>query len=361
MNNIRPSLKKRISLNAFNKFVKAHTEVHDLTYLFWECTLRCNLSCEHCGSDCRSSYDQEDMSKDVFLKAVRRIKEQYDPNKLMIIITGGEPLVRKDLEEIGLELYKEGFPWGIVSNGMGISKNRLKKLLNAGMRTTTISLDGLEESHNWLRKSNKSFNKALSAITMITKEDQLDIDVVTCINQRNINELPALRDLLVSRGVKNWRIFSIAPIGRAKENPDLNLTNQQFRDLMEFLKETRKSGQIHVSFGCEGFLGNYESEVRDGYYFCRAGINIGSILADGTICACPNINNTSFGQGNIYTDDFLDVWNTKFEVMRDRSWTKKGMCGDCEAYKWCKGNSIHLHEDTESGVMRCHYKMLNEA
>ena len=86
-----------------------------------------------------------------FLKVAERIKEQYNPNDVMIAITGGEPLVRKDMEEVGLKLNKMGFPWGMVSNGILLNQERLESLINAGMGSLTISLDGLEDNHNWLR------------------------------------------------------------------------------------------------------------------------------------------------------------------------------------------------------------------
>ncbi|MDT8308691.1 MAG: SPASM domain-containing protein, partial [Bacteroidales bacterium] len=127
--------------------------------------------------------------------------------------------------------------------------------------------------------------------------------------------------------------------------------------LMEFIKTTRKEGDINVSYGCEGFLGNYEKEVRDGYFFCRAGINIASVLSDGSIAACPN-NSRYVIQGNIYSDNFIDVWENRYQLMRDKSWAKKGICSGCKAFKWCKGNGLHLWDFEKEEVMMCHYKLL---
>jgi radical SAM protein with 4Fe4S-binding SPASM domain len=180
------------------------------------------------------------------------------------------------------------------------------------------------------------------------------------VNQKNFGELPAIKQFLIELGVKKWRIFSICPIGRAKENPLLNISNEQFRWVLNFIKANREEGIIQTSFGCEGFLGDYESEVRDGFFFCRAGINIASVLADGSICACPNINRQAFTQGNIYKDDFMEVWNNRFQPMRDRNWAKVGLCADCKEFKWCKGNGTHLRDMENNDVLRCHYKMIKE-
>lgn len=354
------SLRKKLTIRIFNKFINVQTQLHELTYLFWECTLRCNVNCLHCGSDCKHDNQIKDMPLQDFLDQTKKISKQFNPNKVMIVITGGEPLLRKDLEECGKELYKQGYPWGFVSNGFALTQERFNELMQSGLRSMTISLDGLEESHNWLRNNNKSFEKAVNAISIISKEKNFVYDIVTCVNQRNIKELSSIKELLISLGVKRWRIFTICPIGRAKDNPELNITNEQFVEVLDFIEKTRKEGKIKASYSCEGYVGGYENEIRDGFFFCRAGVNIGSILVDGSVSACPNINH-GFIQGNIYKNDFLDIWNKQFLVMRDRKWMKTGICKDCKDYKWCNGNAIHLREPGNENTLRCHLNMIKEA
>jgi len=352
-----PDLKQRLSLKVFEKYIDVQSKLHDLTYLFWECTVRCNLSCLHCGSDCRSEDDVMDMPAEDFLKVTSEVSKHYNPNKVMIVITGGEPLMRKDLEVVGYKLYKQGYPWGMVTNGYALTEERFKALLEAGLRSVTVSLDGLEDNHNWLRGRKTSYSKAIDTIRMIAKTPDIVFDVVTCVNSRNFEELSHIKELLQSMGVYLWRIFSVSPIGRAKDDKELQITDNQFLDLMNFIKDTRKENKVWASYGCEGFLGSFEGEVRDGYYFCRAGINIGSVLNDGFISACPN-NSRKVVQGNIYKDDFMDVWKNKFQMMRNRSWARQGLCKDCDVFKWCKGNGLHLRDFDNNTVMRCHYKIL---
>lgn len=355
---LKPGFRKKLALDIFSKYTSVQAELHELSYLFWECTLRCNIHCLHCGSDCHSEQGFNDMPAMDFLKVTARIAEVYNPNKVMIVITGGEPLMRKDLEECGKELYKQGYPWGFVTNGFALTPQRFENLLNSGLRSVTVSLDGFEKSHNWLRGHPDSFRRALSAIGLITAADDLMYDVVTCVNQRNFAELPALKHFLAEQGVVRWRIFSICPIGRARTNPELDLSGAQLREVLDLIADCRREGIIKASFGCEGFLGNYESEVRDGFFFCRAGIHIASVLADGSVCACPNIDRKAFVQGNIYQDDFIDIWNRRFEKMRNRAWTRTGLCAHCREFKWCKGNGIHLRDVENGDVLRCHYQML---
>jgi radical SAM protein with 4Fe4S-binding SPASM domain len=210
----------------------------------------------------------------------------------------------------------------------------------------------LKESHNWLRGNDKSFDNAVNALPLITSSKQLNYDIVTCVNRKNINELAAIKEFLIAHHVKAWRIFTIAPIGRAKDNSDLQLTPQELKQLMDFIVDARKDERISTEFSCESYVGKYEKNVRNNCFFCRAGINIASVLIDGSISACPNINR-AFTQGNIYKDNFPDVWNNRFEIMRDRKWTKTGDCLQCKDYKYCKGGAMHLWDEKRENILTC--------
>jgi radical SAM enzyme (rSAM/lipoprotein system) len=288
-----------------------------------------------------------------FLKVIDQITPHVNPNKTMIVFSGGEALVRNDIEECGLELYRRGFPWGLVSNGMALTRKRLDSLLSAGLHSITISLDGFEEAHNWLRCHPKSYAQALNAVRMLVEEKEIVWDIVTCVNRKNIDTLPAFKEFLIETGVKDWRIFTVFPVGRAAEYPALQLSNEEFTSVLDFIRTTRKEGRIHLNYGCEGFLGNYEMEVRDHFYQCYAGVNVASVLADGSISACPSIR-ANFHQGNIYRDNFMDVWNNRFQSFRNRQWARQGICGDCSVFRYCEGNGMHLH-DGNGKLLVCHY------
>lgn len=342
----------------FRQFRKSEVKLHELNYLFWECTTRCNLSCLHCGSDCSMSSAHEEMPLDDFLKAIDTIKVTA-PN-FTVVLTGGEPLLRKDLELCGREIRKRGMRWSMVSNGHAYTKERHISLLNAGLGALTISLDGLEGSHSWLRNSDTSFEKVCNAIDLAASTSRLNFDVVTCVNRRNIDELPQLLELLMAKGVKAWRLFTIIPIGRAVNNPDLLLTDSQLVALMEFIAQSRKRKAIDIKFSCEGFVGRYETVVRDSRFFCRAGVNIGSILIDGSISACPNIDR-SFAQGNIYTDNFGEVWERKFLPFRNRAWMQRGQCTGCKEFADCQGSGFHSWHGTKQNVLVCHNTKIENA
>lgn len=333
--------------------------LHPLQQLFWESTLRCNVHCLHCGSDCVSSITQPDMPSADFLKVIdEQITPHVNPHEVMIIISGGEPLMRKDLEDVGRALYDRGYPWGMVTNGLALTPERFVALRKAGLRSLTISCDGLQEDHIWLRQHPLAFEGATRAIRLAAADKGLTWDVVTCANQRNYPHLKAIREMLWGMGVRNWRVFGIDPMGRAATNPELLLTDEQFRGLMDFIAAEREQGR-HVSYSCEGYLGSYEGRVRDHLYHCAAGISIASILIDGSISACTSIRGKYY-QGNIYRDSFWEVWEHGFKPYRDRSWMKKQTpCKDCKAFAFCEGNGMHLRRE-DGSLMLCHLERLGQ-
>lgn len=361
------SLRQRVGLELQRSLRHNEAQLHSLRTLFWECTLRCNMSCRHCGSDCKVQPDVKDMPAADFLKVIDTITPHVNPHEVFIIFTGGEALLRDDLEEVGLELYRREYPWGMVTNGFLLDERRLERLMASGMHSITVSLDGFEEQHNWIRRHPQSFARATEAIQLLAARKDLLWDVVTCVNPRNYTRLREFRDYLVSLGVPAWRLFSIFPMGRAANDPELQLSDEQFRGILDFIKECREGNTnakthlsnnafFNVSYACEGFLGAYEQKVRDHFFFCRSGVEVASIRCDGAISGCTSVR-SHMDQGNIYKDDFWEVWQNRFQMMRDRSWAKKGQCKDCKVWRYCEGSGLHLYND-DGELLVCHYNRL---
>ena len=351
--NDRLGFNKRVRLELNRVNLLQRTEEHELHQLFWECTLRCNLNCRHCGSDCRMLSEQNDMPLTDFLKVLDEIKLHEDPSNVMVITTGGEPMMRRDLAFCGSEISKRGYVWGMVTNGMLLTSEKLNEFVENGLKSIAVSFDGFEEDHNWMRGNSLSYKNVLVAVDAMKQHPTLTWDVITCVNQRTIKYLPEFKDYLVSLGIKRWRLFTVFPFGRAANEPDLQLTDSQFIEMLEFIKQTRLEGKIRADYGCDGFLGRYEGEVRNHYYSCSAGINIASILADGSISGCLSIR-SDYHQGNIYKDSFWDVWQNRFEKYRDRQWMKTDQCADCKMWRYCLGNGIHLR-DGDGKLQVCQY------
>ena len=350
------TLKKKLALELWRQQNKLTAQEHPLRQLFWECTLRCDLKCRHCGSDCKMADASKDMPKEDFLRVLDGIAKKTDPHKVFVIISGGEPLMRKDIEHCGAAIYQKGFPWGMVTNALHLTPQRFQGLLKAGIHSMTISLDGLEEDHNWMRGNERSFQMVSQAIDMLVATEGFVFDIVTCVTRRNYEKLDEIKDFLIRKGVKRWRLFTVFPVGRAALDPMMRLTNEAFREVFEYIKKVREEGRIRADYGCEGFLGNYEGEVRNRLFSCQAGISVGSVMADGSIAACASIR-ADYHQGNIYEDDFMDVWENRYMLYRDRSWMKRDECADCKYFRYCQGNGMHLR-DGNGKLLFCHLKRL---
>ena len=291
-----------------------------------------------------------------FLSITADIAREYPAEQITVVLTGGEPLLRKDLPEIGFRLREQGFRWGMVSNGFHLTRDVFIQLLNAGMGALTISLDGLEPTHNWLRNHPDSYRRAREAILMAARSHRLNADVVTCVHKRNLNELPEIAANLSETGIRNWRLFTISPIGRARIHDDLHLSPDEFRYLLDFIRNARLDDlQPKPAFSCESFTGSWEGEVRDGFFFCRAGIHIGSVLADGSFSACPNIDR-SLVQGHMSRDSFPAVWENRFSEFRDRAWMKNGPCLSCAHYRFCEGGGMHDRDMQSCEIRRCNFQ-----
>lgn len=352
----------------FYAYRKIKVKRHTLDYLFWECTLRCNLNCLHCGSDCTKSSGEKEMSVEDFSKVLDDIKKRNKARHLTVCITGGEPLLRKDLEDAGREIIKRGFHWGIVTNAFMFTPERFLSLVKAGMTSMSFSIDGFQEEHSYLRQNPDSFSRVISAVKTVLKFQSLNpgyfvFDVITCVHKGNIKTLRKFRDFLIDSGIKMWRIFSIFPEGRAEKN-NLSLSREEYVFLMDFIAETRgyknrEGKSIHLNYSCEGYLGKYELKVRDYFFFCRAGVNIASVWCNGNVSGCLSVRSPFLVQGNIYEEKFMDIWNSKFKLMRNHKWAKKGKCRKCGKWRNCLGNGMHLHKDLESGPDRCNYAILN--
>lgn len=342
---------RKLLLPAFRRL---EAREHRLDYLFLELTQRCQLACLHCGSDCTRNHAQPPLDRDLALGALREIAEHYDPHQITVVLTGGEPLCYPDVFGLGREIHALGFPWGMVSNGWAWTPEAVRAAEAAGMDTFTLSLDGFEADHDWFRGREGSFRRAERALRMLLDRPFWQaMDVVTCVHPRNLPTLDAFRDHLIQAGVPSWRLFTISPLGRAAERPDLRLDADGFQDLMARVARYRTQGGLQVTYSESGYLGRHECVVRDEPCFCRAGIHVAGIMANGDLLACPNIHR-GFAQGNLRVDRFVEVWETRYQPFRKRAWMRSGACASCGEWRLCEGNAFHLREPGVEGPHLCH-------
>ena len=340
---------------------KFNSKAHELSYFFWEATDRCNLYCRHCGSECTKSGKLPELSSARVIEVFRDIAENYDPQKIMVAVTGGEPLVREDLFQVLSQINEMGFPWGMVTNGMLVDQEIVEKCGSTGMRTVSVSVDGVGPTHNWLRNNELSYQKAIAALELFINSGRFKIvEAITCVNERNINELDQLYDILKNIGVNGWRLFTIFPKGRAENNNELIINEDLLKKLLDFIAIKRLNNNgMYVSYSEEGYLGcEWERKVRDDFFFCGAGINIAGLLCDGTYSACPSLSR-EWSQGHVSELLFSKAWETRYINMRNRDWMKGAHCGNCDEWKNCQGSSLHLWNWQQCKPDICHFRLLN--
>ncbi len=274
----------------------------DLRILLFEVTQQCNAGCDHCGSRCsagnskpegspdfwknRDSNESHDfrgnrnlntgrdlganhilngshdlrrkresgngnITEDTLIRAdeildvLRDVKENFGTD-VMINITGGEPLMRKDLFDIMSEADSMGFDWGLVTNGTLITDDIIRKMRETHMKTITVSIDGLRETHESLRKLPGSFDRIFEAIRKLKEADFLDhLQVTFTANKRNVYEFPELYHKLCGLGIDSVRISCMDDIGRAMEHRDLLLGKDELLFLTSFINEANEACRAH--------------------------------------------------------------------------------------------------------------------
>lgn len=324
--------------------------------LFWEATLRCNAYCEFCGSRCGGSLTSEEIDTETICASLKDISDHMASDSIMINVTGGEPLLRQDLFDVMKYAAELGFHWGMVTNGSLIREDTVQKMKNTGMRTISISLDGLPETHNRLRKIPDGFQRVNAAVALLSKADFLDeIQITTVVNHENIGELESLMEILLTWGIDSWRLAIMDPIGRAEDNQRLFLTQQDYQTYFHFLDQHQFNGKIALTTSCSHYLDARDNLYRTHRFSCQTGKTVGSILANGDIYVCPNVPRVpNLIQGNIQRDSFSEVWKNGFQWFRDKNRQKSEKCEDCEKWHLCQGDSLHTWDFITSVPKFCY-------
>lgn len=335
---------------------------YPLHTLFFEVTSRCNALCDHCGSRCTAS-KKDELSPETFKKVLDSVAENFGTKAIMLNITGGEPLMRKDLFEITGYADSLGFKWGLVTNGMLITDDVISKMKETHMSTITISLDGMKKTHEEFRHIPGSFDRIISAIEKLKKGNFVEhIQVTFIATKKNIFELPEVYRLLTMLEIDSLRISGIDPIGRAKDNEKLMLSCEDYLYLFDFIKKHQNS-LLPVVWSCTHYFGNTESTLdpTGKIFSCYTGIHVASVLSNGDIFGCPNIpRRKELIQGNVLKDDFCEVWKNNFEFYRNPNRTRAKQCEKCEYWNYCKGDSFHTFDFETNTPQFCYKKLFTE-
>lgn len=339
-------------LSEYVEYLRGHPR---LTYLFLELTSSCNLHCRHCGSGCGGKAGMH-LDTEMLFNALETVAEDFDSSSIMVCITGGEPMLHPDFRAVVSKVVELGFPWGMTTNGTLIDSDDASFFKSQGIGSITVSIDGLENSHDELRQVKGSWKKSVNAVQLL-QDSGIPVQVTSVIHRGNYSELEEIYELMCRLKVNSWRVINIEPIGRALENRDMLLNNEEFDGLIDFIREKRYSEKtpLDVRFGCSHYLSlNSEREVRDNYFICGSGIMVGSILCNGDIYSCLDIERRpELVQGNIWQDRFSDVWYSRFREFREDRSAMCNECRHCSERSFCRGDSGHTWDYSRNRPMFC--------
>ncbi len=310
----------------------------NLRMVAWELTRSCNLACSHCRASSRHGAYRDELTTSECFKVIDDIASFSKP---IIILTGGEPLLRKDIFEIAKYGKEKGLTMVMAPNGTLLTEENIRKIIDSGIKRISVSLDGPDAaSHDDLRQVPGAFTTACEGLGR-AKKAGLEFQINSTITKRNVKLLPQIIKLAKELGARAHHIFLLVPTGRAKEMIDMELSPTEYEETLKFLVNERKSSALEIRTTCaphfnrillQDHMGAASSLSGRG---CMAGVSFCFISHIGDMQPCGYLEVKC---GNVRKDGFKDAWFGS-EVFNDiRDWDKyKGKCGVCEFKAVCGG------------------------
>jgi len=316
-----------------------------LTAAVWEITMNCNMRCKHCGSSCTGPLPDE-------LTTGEALNLCDDLAKLglnRITLSGGEPFTRPDWHLIVERLSKNKVLTNILSNGWFITEEIAQKAKDAGVVNIGISLDGLEPTHDYIRKKG-SYQQIMRALEIFDKL-KIPAGIVTCIHGKNYNELPKMKEMLIEKKVRDWQLQAAVPMGNLMEHLDWILEAEYLDPIIDFAHDTMKEGKINAYLADDiGYFNLNEIEVKKNstksqFYSgiwngCPAGKSIIGVRCNGDIIGCLSIRDDSYIEGNIRQIPLEVLWTRPGAFSWNRDLKKcnlSGFCKKCQFANYCLG------------------------
>jgi radical SAM protein with 4Fe4S-binding SPASM domain len=305
----------------------------------WELTLACNLRCGHCASSAGLPRRNELGTEEAL-----DLCEQF-PSLLVqeVDFTGGEPLLRTDWPVIAARLRELQIPVRMVTNGLLLKENA-SLLKDAGIATVGVSLDGLEATHDRIRRRQGLFRHVIEGIEASLAAG-IPTAVITAVNALNVGELPELRSLLRSLNVRHWQIQPTFALGRVLEDNELGLSDESFMQLGRFVKTELAvcSGDCLTVTPADGIGYFTELDTRlPAWRGCGAGMASCGITSDGKVKGCLS-HPDNLVVGDLRERDLWSIWfdDSSFSYNRNFSSSDLGeACAGCEFGEQCKGGCM---------------------
>jgi heme b synthase len=312
----------------------------------WEVTRACLLNCKHC----RASASRE-VSADEFTTAecFSFLDNVASFSKPIIILTGGEPMLREDIYDIAAHAHGLGLPVVMAPCGLLLNDETAAKIVKSGVRRISLSLDGATaESHDAFRGFPGSFDAVLAGIEA-AKRAGLDFQINTTVSQHNIAELPAILGLALRLGASVFNPFLLVPTGRGKDLLGQELSAEQYEKVLQGLaaQQSRKDIQIRVTCAphYQRILRQCVGPVTEGHASkgCLGGKSFAFVSHIGKVQICGFLD-TECGDLRREKMDFHKIWTGSevFAQVRDVD-HYRGRCGVCEFRRVCGGCRARAH------------------
>ncbi len=328
----------------------------NLRLVAWETTRNCNLSCVHCRAAATCGPYTGELDTETSFRLLDRIAEVGRP---IVILTGGEPLLREDIFDIADYGTKKGLRMVMAPNGTLVTFQAAKQMLDSGIQRISVSLDGASaESHDGFRGVSGAFEGAVAGIKA-AKAQGLEFQVNTTITQHNRKEIPDILKLAENLGAAALHIFLLVPTGRGKYILDQAITAQQYEQTLNWFYDQKKNTRLQLKATCaphyyrilrqrakeEGKSVTWQSYGMDAVTRgCLGGTSFCFISHRGIVQPCGFLD---LNCGDVTRESFADIWRDSeiFCSLRDFDHLK-GKCGRCEYKRVCGGCRARAYEAT---------------
>jgi radical SAM protein with 4Fe4S-binding SPASM domain len=320
----------------------------------WNLTYRCNLACEHCYLDAGTApvvatenfADRSELGTDECFRVIDEIAA-FAP-ECLTILTGGEPLLRRDILEIVRRASERGL-WVVVgTNGVSITENLAARLAEAGARGLSLSLDALDpDRHDRFRNVRGAWRNTVQGAEILNRTG-LPFIVQTTVGSHNLGELEAIADFAHDRlAAKVWNLYFLVPTGRGQFVSDI--TPAQYDEVLASLYRIQrkydrrmvvnaKCAPHYIKTVLENGDALAQSQIRTysgGAGGCPAGTHYMGIRPNGDVTPCPYL---PVFAGTLRSSSLADLWTSSelFAGIRRRT-SLGGRCGECEMNRHCGG------------------------
>lgn len=303
----------------------------------WETTSACNLSCSYCRAKATATPEKEELSTEEALSFI----DEIAPLRPMLILSGGEPLLRPDIFLLARHAADRGMRVSLATNGTLLTPEIAEKIVSAGITRVSISLDGASSKRHDANRGPGSFEKALKGIESL--QGRIDFQINFTITNKNEGEALAVFNLAEKLGAKALHFFFLVPTGRGREDDLISPEGQE--ELLRLIDGERSCRSIEVQVTCAPQFARIarsgSGRRRSGG--CLAGTSFVFVSRKGTVYPCGYL---PVPAGNIREKKFIEIWEKSPVLMALRERNLLGSCGDCSFSRVCGGCRARAYAKT---------------